>query len=216
MTLNKENINIPVGEIHLEGIVGHDLQSETAPGVVICHPHPQFGGSMDNNVVWALFNEFVGRGFIVLAFNFRGVGRSGGCHDDGKGEIEDVLGAVDWLDRYPKTKGFGIGLLGYSFGAWVGLQAAVREPRIQCAGAVAPPSGMFPFDFLSHYTGSLFIVSGDQDSFCPADRKDELLARLSGQKAWDLLAGVDHFFFNREKEAACYLCDHFFKHLPFS
>ncbi len=214
MAVNKKNINVPVGEIHREGIVGHDCKRENAPGVVICHPHPQFGGSMDNNVVGALFDEFVNHGYVALAFNFRGVGQSGGYYEDGQGEIEDVLGAVGWLNRFSKTKGHGIGLLGYSFGAWVGLQAAVREPRIQCAGAVAPPSGMFSFNFLNQYSGPLFIVSGDQDSFCPVDSREELLARLSGHKDWNLLAGGDHFFFNREQETARYLCNHFMKHLP--
>ncbi len=205
---------IPIGEIHLEARVGYNERAPSGPGVLICHPHPQFGGSMDNNVVWALFDEFTGRGFVTVAFNFRGVGRSGGRHEGGEGEIRDVLGTLDWLEGLPETKGHGLGILGYSFGAWVGLRAAVGDVRVRCVGAVAPPVSMYSFEFLSELSSPLFVVSGDEDPFCASEMKDPLVAQAPGERHWEILRGTDHFFWNREKEAARYLCDAFARYLP--
>ena len=178
MTLIKKAVDIPVGDIMLEGMVGYKEKTKTAPGIIICHPHPQFGGSMNNNVVWALFEKFAVLGYVVLAFNFRGVGRSGGTYGEGKGEVDDVIGSVNWLTRFPQSSGTRLGLLGYSFGARVGLQAAAKEPRIQCCGAIAPPLAMFSFDSMDQYERPTFVVSGKKDTFCPFDQTSELLAKL--------------------------------------
>jgi len=214
MTIRKRDVRIPVGEIHLEGILGYADERAAGPGVLICHPHPQFGGSMDNNVVWALFDVFTRRGYVAVAFNFRGVGRSGGRHEDGEGEILDVKGVLDWLEELPETKGFGLGMLGYSFGAWVGLRAAAKEERVHCVGAVAPPVSMYSFTFLSQLRSPLYVVSGSKDPFCSADQKDSLFEGPRDDRDWKVLEGADHFFWNHEQEAAQYLCDAFSTHLP--
>jgi alpha/beta superfamily hydrolase len=213
MTAQVRDVKIPVGEISLEAKLGYDARTPNGPGVVICHPHPQFGGSMENNVVWALCDAFVERGYRALAFNFRGVGSSGGRHEDGEGEILDVLGVLDWLEALPETKGFGLGILGYSFGAWVGLRAAARDARVLCAGAVAPPLAMYSFSFLKDLSVPLFVVSGGQDAFCPSDGREALCSELPKEVNWKILEGADHFFWNCEKEAAGYLADGFQKHL---
>ena len=105
MPIQRERVDIGVEEIQLEGMVGYHSSRETGPGVVICHPHPQMGGSMDNNVVMALFDEFAEQGYVALAFNFRGVGRSGGGYEEGEGEIRDVLGALEWLKGHSSEYG---------------------------------------------------------------------------------------------------------------
>lgn len=214
MRVRQRDVRIPVGEIHLEGKLGYDEETASGPGVLICHPHPQFGGSMDNNVVWALFDIFTQQGYVAVAFNFRGVGGSGGRHDDGEGEIEDVKGVLDWLEGLPETKGFGLGILGYSFGAWVGLRAAAREERVRCVGVVAPPASMYSFECLSQLRSPLFVVSGSQDPFCSPDQKDALFEVPRDDRDWKVLEGADHFFWNREQEAAQYLCDAFSPYLP--
>ncbi len=214
MTGHVRDVKIPVGEISLEAKLGRDEQTSTGPGVVICHPHPQYGGSMDNNVVWALCDAFVERGYVAVAFNFRGVGSSGGRHEDGEGEILDVLGVLDWLEALPETKGFGLGVLGYSFGAWVGLRAATRDARVRCVGAVAPPVAMYPFSFLKDLIAPLFVVSGSRDAYCPTEGKESLCSELPKEVNWKILEGADHFFGNCEKEAAGYLVDGFGRHLP--
>ena len=169
---------------------------------------------MDNNVVWALCDAFVERGYVAVAFNFRGVGSSGGRHEDGEGEILDVLGVLDWLEALPETKGFGLGVLGYSFGAWVGLRAATRDARVRCVGAVAPPVAMYPFSFLKDLIAPLFVVSGSRDAYCPTEGKESLCSELPKEVNWKILEGADHFFGNCEKEAAGYLVDGFGRHLP--
>ncbi len=208
------DVRIPAGEISLQGKLGWSGRAAAGPGVLICHPHPQFGGSMENNVVWGLFNAFVERGYLTVAFNFRGVGSSGGRHEAGEGEVSDVLSVLDWLGQLPETRGFGLGVLGYSFGAWVGLRAAVRDARVRCVGAVAPPVAMYPFSFLEDLEAPLFVVSGDQDAFCPPEGKKVLCSELSKEVRWTVLDGVDHFFWSREKEAAGHLLGGFAEHLP--
>lgn len=214
MTVRLRDVKIPVGEISLEAKLVCDEHTSTGPGVVICHPHPQYGGSMENNVVWALRDAFVEHGYVAVVFNFRGVGSSGGRHEDGEGEVLDVLGVLDWLEALPETKGFGLGVLGYSFGAWVGLRAAVRDARVRCVGAVAPPLAMYSFSFLKDLSAPLFVVSGGQDAFCPSAGKEALCSELTKELNWKILEGADHFFRNCEKEAAGHLADGFGRHLP--
>ena len=212
MAILVKDVSIPVGDITLEAKLGRDEQTSAGPGVVICHPHPQFGGSMDNNVVWGLCDAFVERGYVAVAFNFRGVGSSGGRHEEGEGEIQDVLGLLDWLEALPETKGFGLGVLGYSFGAWVGLRAAAQDARVRCAGAVAPPLAMYSFSFLKDLSAPLYVVSGGQDTFCPPEGKESLCSELPKPVSWKILEGADHFFWGCEKEAAGYLAEGFERH----
>jgi hypothetical protein len=214
MKSRRQDVWIPAEKIQLEAAFGFAERGGRAPGVIICHPHPQYGGSMDNNVVWALFEAFVGRGYAAVAFNFRGVGRSGGRYEEGEGEARDVLAALDWLDGRPEVRGLGLGVLGYSFGAWVGLRAALAEPRVRCMGAVAPPLAMYSFEFLKQLRMPLFVVSGDRDPFCPADGPGALGSDLSNRIVWKTLAGVDHFFWSHEREAAEHLADEFERWLP--
>ncbi len=215
MSVFRTNVTFPVGEIQLEGVLGYHKNTEEAPGVVICHPHPQMGGSMDNNVVYALFDEFVEQGYVSLAFNFRGAGRSEGQHEGGEGEMKDVEGALQYLKALDKTGSSGLGLLGYSFGAWVGLRAALHlGDLIRCAGAVAPPLGILTFDFIERYPGPFFFVTGDRDTFCPVEGQESLLRGPEGMREGKVISGADHFFMGQEKEAARYLCEHFRRWLP--
>jgi len=209
MRIHRENVTFRVEEIQLEGILGRPGSAASSAGVVICHPHPQMGGSMDNNVVYALFEAFAGQGYTALAFNFRGTGRSGGSHQGGEGEIRDVLAAVDFLHRQAPAGGLPLGLAGYSFGAWIALQAAARAGgTVRCAGAVAPPLEMLPFDFLPRLDLPVFLVWGDRDPFCPSDKASDRLLRTEtgSRREGRVIPGADHFLLGREPEAAAFLC----------
>ena len=101
-----------------------------APIAIILHPHPQFGGTMNNQIVYNLFYIFVNRGFSVLRFNFRGVGRSQGEFDHGLGELSDAAAALDWAQSVnPDARACWIA--GFSFGAWIGMQLLMRRPEIE-------------------------------------------------------------------------------------
>src|SRR4029079_2769463 len=107
----------------------HQSKTEHAPIAIILHPHPQYGGNMNNKVVFTLFHVFVNRGFSVLRFNTRGVGRSQGAFDNGQGELSDAAAALDWLQSMnPDAKQCWIA--GFSFGAWIGMQLLMRRPEI--------------------------------------------------------------------------------------
>ena len=112
------------GALNLEGRLVSPRRAETGAGVVICHPHPLYGGSMDNNVVYAVSKALAEKGITSLCFNFRGVGRSEGLHDDGRGEIDDTLAAIAFLAGCSEIDSGRVGLAGYSFGGAVALNAA--------------------------------------------------------------------------------------------
>jgi hypothetical protein len=166
-------------------------------GAVVCHPHPQYGGDMDNAVVTLIASALVDAGRAVLRFNFGGVGASGGEYGDGVEETSDVRVAVAALaTRLPA--GEPITVVGYSFGAWVALRAAVAEGALERVVAVAPPLAFFDWDFLADVRPPVSVVVGDRDQYCPSAR----LAALMGRYPVQTLAGVDHFFGGHEDEVA--------------
>ena len=119
-----------------------------APVALILHPHPQGGGTMNDRITQAMYKSFVARGFAVLRFNFRGVGRSQGTFDNGIGELSDAASALDWVQSiHPEAQTTWIA--GFSFGAWIGMQLLMRRPEIRGFLSVAPPANMYDFSFLA-------------------------------------------------------------------
>lgn len=198
----------------LEGKMAWDPGNVPTSGVVVCHPHPLYGGSMENNVVLALFDFFARAGYVTLAFHFRGVGRSQGRYGEGDGETDDVAGAIRFLAEQKETFGCGLALWGYSFGAWVGLRAAAGDGRIRCLGAVAPPLGLYGFDFVRACRCPVYVLSGDKDPFCPADSRESFLGALGAGGSWEVLAGADHFFWGFESEIGRFAVEVSSRHLP--
>ena len=131
-------INGPAGRI--EARYHHESQGDS-PIALILHPHPQFGGTMNNQVVYSLYHTFVQRGFSVLRFNFRGVGRSQGVWDGGPGELADAASALEWL-QLVKPDARTCWLAGVSFGTWIAMQLLMRRPEIDGFICVAPPSNL--------------------------------------------------------------------------
>ena len=125
----EEAIQFPSGELQLEGVLHLPLGEGPFPGVVVCHPHSLYGGSMSNNVVLALCRALTENSIVALRFNFRGVGRSTGSFADGLGEQEDVEAAITYVSTLAQVSSDQIGLAGYSFGAAVSLPVALREDR---------------------------------------------------------------------------------------
>ena len=175
----------------------HQSKEEHAPIALILHPHPQYGGTMNHKVVFSLFHVFVNRGFSVLRFNTRGVGRSQGRFDNGLGELSDAAAALDWLQSTnPDAKSCWIA--GYSFGAWIGMQLLMRRPEIDCFISVAPPANSYDFGFLAPCPSSGLIVGAEKDEVVPLADIQKLVARLSLQKGITVEArtvkAANHFF----------------------
>ncbi|MBP0582979.1 alpha/beta hydrolase [Labrys portucalensis] len=179
-----------------------------APIAIVLHPHPQFGGTMNNKIVYDLFYAFVQRGFSALRFNFRGVGRSQGSFDHGAGELSDAASALDWVQAVtPDAKSCWIA--GVSFGAWIGMQLLMRRPEIEGFISVAPPANRFDFSFLAPCPSSGLIVHGDADRVAPLKDVETLVSKLKTQKGivieQSVIAGANHFFDNKTDEliASC-------------
>ncbi len=159
---------------------------------VLCHPHPLYGGTMDNRVVYRAGKGALDAGLATLRFNFRGVGASTGFYDDGIGEQDDAISAIDWLEcHYPKRP---LVLIGFSFGAWVGLQVAARDARIKAVVGLGLPLSSFNFDFLVEFLKPSLYIVGTQDEHCPLGKITTLARRLPPSSTVSLIEGADHFF----------------------
>jgi alpha/beta superfamily hydrolase len=193
-----EPVRFPSGGIELEGLLWIPEGEARGPGLAACHPHPLYGGDMRNLLLVRLCRAVGALGRPVLRFNFRGVGKSGGRHGEGIGEREDVRAAVDFLAR----RWGEVDVLGYSFGAWMGLEGGGENPHVRRIAAVAPPVG---FLHMSEPTRSLkpkLVVAGTHDEFAPLPILDAWYARLSPPKERVTIQGADHFFAGREGEVA--------------
>lgn len=193
-------INGPAGRI--EARYHHEAASGS-PVALILHPHPQFGGTMNNQVVYGLYYTFAQRGFSVLRFNFRGVGKSQGTWDGGPGELADAASALDWLQSVnPEARSCWIA--GVSFGTWIAMQLLMRRPEIDGFVCVAPPSNLYDFTFLAPCPSSGLMINGEADRVVPSQSVAELAARLKTQRGikveHELVPGANHFFENKTDE----------------
>src|SRR5260221_10693382 len=190
-------INGPEGR--LEGRYHHS-KTTNAPIALLLHPHPQHGGTMNNKVVYTLFQVFVQQGFWTLRFNFRGVGRRQGSFDCGEGELSDAASALDWLQTYNPNAG-SCWVAGFSFGAWIGMQLLMRRPEIESFISVAPPANMYDFTFLAPCPPSGLILHGHQDSVVPVESVQKFVTKLSHQRDIKIdfrkIPGADHYFADR-------------------
>ena len=190
----------------------HQSKKPDAPIAIVLHPHPLHGGNMNNRVVFIMFNNFVERGFSVLRFNFRGVGRSQGAFDNGVGELSDAAYAFDWMQQFNSNSPF-CWIGGYSFGALISMQLMMRRPEIEGFVSISPPAGTEDFSFLAPCPSSGLIIHGDKDTHVPLDAVKKLAQKLDGQKNisvnLSIVKGADHFYKdnmdNLSKEVTSYL-----------
>ncbi len=174
-----------------------------APIAIVLHPHPQFGGTMNNKVVYRIFHAFARRGFATLRFNFRGVGRSQGTFDNGVGELSDAAAALDWLQTFNPDAPH-CWIAGFSFGAWISMQLLMRRPEIASFISVAPPANMYDFGFLAPCPSSGLIVQGTADEVVSESSVAKLAAKVSSQKSitvkYAKIEGANHFFSDKLDE----------------
>ncbi|MDD5711231.1 MAG: alpha/beta hydrolase [Smithellaceae bacterium] len=188
--MSEKKIFFAVDGLSLEGLYTEGKGKRAA---VITHPHPQMGGSMENNVVETLVAAFSETGYATLRFNFRGAGRSEGYYDAGEGEQRDVAGALDFLQGKGHSN---IALAGYSFGAWVNVKFLARGGNSDRVILVSPPIDLFDLDFSILADKECLIVAGAGDPYCSVERLKEAITGLSLRLA--ILPGVDHFYLGNE------------------
>jgi len=193
------------GGLSLEGAV-HLPATTPAPGVVVCHPHPQYGGDMHNNVVVAACEALAARGIAALRFNFRGAGASEGAFDRGAGERNDAVAALAHLASLPEVDAKRIGLAGYSFGAVVAAEAASGDLR--ALALVSPP--VASADLRVAWGCPALLLGGDEDSLVPPDRL-AIIAETPGVEM-RVFEGADHSWSGFEDELGEAIGEFFARH----
>ena len=185
----KFELDGPVG--HLEALLEAPQETDIVGCAVICHPHPLHSGTMQNKVSHTLARSFVGQGFIALRFNFRGVGESDGAFGEGRGELEDVFAAMDYLSD--KMADLPLWVSGFSFGAAMAVRAAA-ERRTAGLVSIAPAVSRFAESMPSQPDCPWLILQGDQDELVDVDETIAWVNGLEPGPELQILEGAEHFF----------------------
>ncbi|MBM3490990.1 MAG: alpha/beta fold hydrolase [Alphaproteobacteria bacterium] len=190
----------PAGRLEGRYQPGRDAQS---PIALVLHPHPLYGGTMNNKVVYTIFHAFAQLGFATLRFNFRGVGRSQGGFDSGVGELADAAAALDWLQSV-NANARACWIAGFSFGAWISMQLLMRRPDISGFISISPPANLFDFSFLAPCPSSGLILHGSIDELVPEKEVLRLAERLAQQRGitvkYKQIRGATHFYEDKQDE----------------
>lgn len=192
-----------VGEMRLIPGPSGDIETLTScpecydgerPMVIICHPHPLYGGSMNNKVVHILARTFNKMGMLSVTFNFRGVGKSKGRYDQGVGETRDLLAVVEHF--HARYRSAPIWIAGFSFGSYVALNGH-KEAGAERLLLVAPPVGMFNYDDLPEVKIPWLVIQGGKDEITPPETVSQWVAQQHPRPTYRWLADADHFFHGR-------------------
>ena len=183
-----ERITFLSEEYEIEGLL--NLRDEKK-GVVVAHPHPLYGGDMNNLVVESIVHVYHMKGYSTLKFNFRGVGRSQGAYDNGLGEQKDVLSALSFLADMGMER---IDLAGYSFGAWVNAHALQKDTLAEQMIMVSPPVGFMDFRSIVTMNSLKFVVTGNRDDIAPANVIEKMISTWNPNARFEVIDGADHFY----------------------
>lgn len=181
-------ISIECGNINLEGLLHENSRQKAA---VICHPHPLYGGNMNNPVVMTISDAFFEKGFTTLRFNFRGTGNSTGMFDEGIGEQTDIKAAISFLEDGGYQE---IYLAGYSFGARVNAAVVSGGCKVKDHMMVSPPAGFMSFDEIERLPSTGLIVTGNEDDIAPADVIQTCIDRWKINPRYEIINECDHFY----------------------
>jgi hypothetical protein len=183
-------LNGPAGR--LEALLWSVAQASPHMGALVCHPHPLYGGTMHNKVVFHVAKTLQSLGLPVLRFNFRGAGLSEGEHDKGRGEQNDVRTSLDFLaEEFP---GRPIVLAGFSFGCWVGLRVGCADARVTHLIGLGAPANSSDFSYLRECSKPKLVIQGARDPYGSRENVQKLMAGVPGPKRLVIVEGADHFF----------------------
>jgi alpha/beta superfamily hydrolase len=202
--LTEQRVSLPFGDgLQLEGLFSRE-KDKGRGGVILCHPHPFYGGDMYNNVVEALQAALAQKGFSTLRFNFRGAGGSEGGYSEGVAEAEDVQAAVAFVAGEGADSLY---LAGYSFGAYAGVRGVAGDDRVKALVCISPPVAIYDFASLRKEGRPKLIVTGKRDLICPVSDVEKLFLSLPQPKALQIVEGADHFWWGIEDRAVGYVID---------
>lgn len=203
-------IIFPCGDIILEGVWHFPETDKLTPAVIVCHPHPLHGGSMSNNVVFAICETLARQSIAALRFNFRGVGRSGGKYGDGISEQEDARAALTLASSTTGIDRQMIGLAGYSFGGSVALSTAAENGAVNLLALVSPALSDAGWEQLKAYSRPVLLISGEYDPVVPPEQIQQYAKQTIDLKRIEIIPGVDHLWQGYEAELAQKVTGFFF------
>jgi hypothetical protein len=209
--MKKTRVSFPSGELFLEGIIAIPEGVGPFPAVIVCHPHPLYGGTMDNNVVYSLSETLTQASLVSFRFNFRGVGGSQGHFSQGIGEQKDVEAAIFFVSTLKEVNAERIGLAGYSAGAGFALPVGFEDERIMALAAISPPLSMFDFAFLKSCLKPKLLISGSRDDLIAIGQFLEFCQNLPNPKEYQVIQEADHFWWGYESRLAAKVTSFFTK-----
>lgn len=187
------NVILPGPAGGIEGLINASASGEPRGIAVLAHPLPTAGGTMHTKAVFHAARALSRIGCPVLRFNFRGVGRSAGTFDEGRGECDDFRAALDFMTaRYPDAKR--VWAAGMSFGAWVAMTAGAQDPRVSTLIGIAPPVNRYDFSPVVAAAKPTFLIHGEFDELVPVKEVRKFYGRLSEPKELVVIDSADHLF----------------------
>ncbi len=198
--MNQIHLKFPGEGILLEGVWHFPDATRLPPAVIVCHPHPLYGGDMSNNIVMVICQALAEQSIAAFRFNFRGTGNSGGRFGGGVAEQADIKAALAVIDTTPEVDSKRIGLAGYSFGAGVALPVAVQDERIKLLALVSPVLSDAGWEQLEGYLNPKFLIAGDADSSIPQERLRQYGRDVTDPRRCQVVKGADHFWAGHEDE----------------
>ena len=192
--MKEERVFFKSNGLKIEGLIN---EGQTKNAVVVTHPHPLYGGDMNNNVVESVVRAYEKKGYTTLRFNFRGVGRSEGGYDEGTGEQGDVRAAVAFLGGLGKTS---IDVVGYSFGAWVNAQCIESLTDVKWMVMVSPPVNFLDFSFLKYCAKIRLVIAGSADDIAPPSMIKDMIPVWNSEAEFNIIQGADHFYLGKTSE----------------
>lgn len=198
----EQSVSFLSEEFELEAVID---RRDAPRGAVVTHPHPLYGGDMNNHVVGIICRAYARRGYTTLRFNFRGAGRNQGSYDEGRGEQNDVRAAVAFLKDNGAQQ---VVLAGYSFGAWVNALAAAGGLQAWRLVMVSPPVAFVDFSAIAALPNLQLVVTGSRDEYAPVDQIQRHLSLWNPKASMEVIAGSDHFYSGHGRQLGQIIVQH--------
>ncbi len=205
----QSQVRFAASGVVLEGVLEMPRSGGPVPAVAVCHPHPLYGGDMYNNVVAAICQALARESIATLRFNFRGVGRSEGSHEEGIGEQDDVKGALDFLQSSGGVDRGRLGLAGYSFGTRVAAPVALAEERVRALALVSPFLDDADWERMKAFRIPRLFICGGEDSFISHHKVRRLAGEAAPPVRCEVIFGADHFWWGFEAKIGPLVSDFF-------